>query len=61
MNLYVVLLKFFFQDSSRIGGINDTYVILIPKNENPDTLKHFKLISLCDVIYKAITKIILTD
>ena len=39
-------------------AINRTLLVLIPKKENPDNLKLFRPISLCTVIYKSITKII---
>ena len=38
--------------------INKTLLVLIPKKENPDSLKLFRPISLYTVIYKSITKII---
>lgn len=47
-----------FKDPSRIDAINDMDVALILKTDNPDTLKQFRPIALCIVIYKAITKII---
>lgn len=47
-----------FQDLSRIDTINSTDVVLIPKVDNPDSLKQFRPISLCNVIYKAITEVI---
>ncbi|XXG90028.1 hypothetical protein AAC387_Pa12g1893 [Persea americana] len=37
--------------------INETAIILIPKKENPRTFKKFRLISLCNVTYKLILKI----
>lgn len=51
-------IKSCFLDPRKIDNINDTDVILIPKKDNPDNLKHFRLIALCNVIYKTITKII---
>lgn len=47
-----------FQDLTKIDGINITDVILIPKVENPDSIKQFGPIALCNVIYKTITKVI---
>lgn len=38
--------------------INATQIVLIPKLENPETLKQFRPLSLCNVTYKTITKII---
>ena len=38
--------------------MNETLLVLIPKVEQPENLREFRPISLCDVIYKIITKII---
>lgn len=47
-----------FQDPSRIDAINMTDVALIPKVDNPKSIKQFRPIALCNVIYKAMTKVI---
>lgn len=47
-----------FQDPSLIDSINDTDVVLIPIIENPNSLRQFRPIALCNVIYKIITKVI---
>lgn len=39
-------------------GMNDTLLVLIPKVKVLETIKQFRLISLCNVSYKAITKTI---
>ena len=38
--------------------VNKTLITLIPKIPNPNSFKHFRLISLCNVVYKIIAKIL---
>jgi hypothetical protein len=48
--------KLFFVTGQMPVGGNDTAIVLIPKIDQPETMKDFRPISLCTVIYKIIAK-----
>jgi hypothetical protein len=50
------VVKLFFVTGHIPDGVNDTAIVLIPKIDQPETLKDFRPISLCTVIYKVISK-----
>jgi hypothetical protein len=41
-----------------LGAFNTTFLALIPKEDNPTTFEKFRPISLCNCIYKIISKVI---
>lgn len=47
----------FFHSGPLFKPLNQTFITLIPKVPFPDEVSHFRLISLCNVIYKVISKI----
>jgi hypothetical protein len=46
----------FFAKGVMPDGINDMAIVLIPKIKNPVSLRDFRPISLCNVIYKVVSK-----
>ena len=40
------------------GAMNSTFLALIPKEQNPSSIKRFRRISLCKYSYKIISKVI---
>jgi len=40
------------------GSLNSTFITLIPKESAPESLSDFRPISLCNFVYKMISKII---
>lgn len=52
------LVKEAFRCPMKVEEINETLIVLTPNVNNPSHLKQFKPISLCNVVYKIITKVI---
>ena len=46
----------FISSFSLRKGINDTHLVLIPKKQNVETMDDLRTISLCNVIYKIVSK-----
>lgn len=40
------------------GGLNSTFLVLIPKENNPHSFNDFRPIALCNLVYKVIAKVI---
>jgi hypothetical protein len=49
-----------FNSGKMPSYLNKTLIILIPKCLGPETLSHFRPISLCNTVYKIVTKIIVS-
>ena len=54
----VDFVKEFFVSGRFVKSINHTFIVLIRKKEEPDGLDDFRPISLCNFIYKVISKIV---
>lgn len=48
----------FFHSGSLLKSLNHTYITLIPKTALPNDVHHFRPISLCNVVYKIISKLL---
>lgn len=48
----------FLNSGKLLREVNKTYIALIPKISNPTSVDHFRPISLCNVIYKLISKVL---
>jgi hypothetical protein len=46
------------QNATIPTGWNDTTIVMIPKVDNPDKVTQFRPISLCNVVYKIISKML---
>ncbi|KAK9287687.1 hypothetical protein L1049_016125 [Liquidambar formosana] len=54
----VASIRSFFLGGYMLKQINHTHVVLIPKSASASTVKNFRPISLCNVLYKIIAKIL---
>ena len=48
----------FLNDGVMLPNFNHTNIVLIPKVKNPKKMSEFRPISLCNVIYKVISKVL---
>lgn len=54
----VEVVKSFLETGELLPGLNDTNIVLIPKNKNPTTVTELRPIALCNVLMKIVTKVI---
>jgi hypothetical protein len=54
----VAAVQKFFDTGTMPEEVNDTAIVMIPKKNDPEELKDFRPISLCNVIYKVVSKCI---
>lgn len=59
-SIYQLVVDFFDQGTIP-EGLNNTLLALIPKVAHPETVKQFRHISLCNVTYKIIAKVIVIN
>nr|GEX57656.1 reverse transcriptase [Tanacetum cinerariifolium] len=50
--------RYFFETGNMLPELNKTLVVFIPKTPAPQTTTHFRPISLCNFIYKIISKVL---
>jgi hypothetical protein len=50
----------FFIFGRLLREVNNTFLVLIPKVQNPTSVNHFRPISFCNVVYKIIAKILVS-
>lgn len=47
-----------FSEGSALDNLNSTLITLVPKIESPESMVHFRPISLCSTLYKVISKVL---
>lgn len=52
------MVKNYFQSRRMLKELNHTNIVLIPKVDNPTKMSQFRPISLCNVVYKVISKVL---
>jgi hypothetical protein len=55
-NDVVAAVQRFFDEGIMPDEVNDTSIVLIPKKNNPEELKDYRPISLCNVLFKIVSK-----
>ena len=59
IKLYLVRMVFCFQRKAKVGGCtNSSFLTLVPKEVNPSSFDRFCAISLCNVSYKILAKLL---
>lgn len=56
----VATVQHFFASGYLLRSLNHTNIVLIPKKDNPTLASRYRPISLCNVLYKFISKILAT-
>ena len=56
-NVITIVLDF-FNFGNMVPKINYTHIVLIPKVKSPEKMSDFRLISLCNVIYNIVSKVL---
>lgn len=54
----ITMVQDFFRHGHMLSTLNHTNIVLIPKVDNPSLIGQFRSISLCNVAYKLISKIL---
>ena len=50
----------FFQAGRMLAEVNNSFIVLIPKSQSLTSFNHYRPISLCNVVYKIITKLLVS-
>ncbi|XP_039068448.1 uncharacterized protein LOC120214692 [Hibiscus syriacus] len=55
---FTLAVRHFFDPSSLLHAFSATVIVLVPKTVNVSSMKEFRLISCCNVVYRTITRIL---
>lgn len=56
--MHKVAIQYFFRNGHMLKALNHTFIALIPKIQHPTRVEQFRPISLCNITYKVISKLI---